>query len=99
MLITKPQGLPGTTPPAVTPLAAALPLAVGLPALTAVFADRLGTPATAALAAVDLALIAAVGALAARANAGAERARRDEAVLDALLPLPATAVAADGVRR
>ncbi|MFF2041079.1 hypothetical protein ACFVVX_11665 [Kitasatospora sp. NPDC058170] len=97
MPIMKPQSLPGATPPAVTPLTAVLPLAVGLPALTAVFADRLGTPATAALAAVDLALIAAVGALAARADAEAKRARRDEDALDALLPLPATA--ADGVRR
>ncbi|MFC9812114.1 hypothetical protein ACFVJM_08615 [Streptomyces virginiae] len=73
--------------PATPSMAAAVPLGVGLPALTVVFGDRLGTPATLALILVGLVLIACTAALAARAAARSERARRDEAVLDALEPL------------
>ncbi|MET9963513.1 hypothetical protein ABZ128_31325 [Streptomyces sp. NPDC006326] len=68
---------------------ALIPLTAGLPALTALFADRLGTAAWVTLVVVELALIAAMAALATR---GAARARRDEEVLDALEPL-------SGVRR
>ncbi|MFI7175955.1 hypothetical protein [Streptomyces spororaveus] len=73
--------------PATPSMAAAVPLGVGLPALAAVSGDRLGTAATLALILVGLALIACTAALAARAAARSERARRDEAVLDALEPL------------
>ncbi|MFE2877148.1 hypothetical protein ACFXG6_22470 [Streptomyces roseus] len=74
--------------PAAPSTAAALPLAIGLPAMTAVFGDRLGTAATVVLIAVGLALIACTAGLAARAAAvEAERMRRDEELLDALEPL------------
>ncbi|MFF2787865.1 hypothetical protein ACFVT6_14010 [Streptomyces sp. NPDC058049] len=80
---------PATTSTASTPaMAAMLPLAVSLPAVTVMFGDRLGTLATVALIVVGLALIACTAGLAARAAAhSAEQARRDEAVLDALEPL------------
>lgn len=79
--------------PATPSMAAALPLAVSLPALTGVFGDRFGTSATIALIVVGLALIACTAGLAARAARGAaERAARDAAVLDALEPL-------EGLRR
>ncbi|KJY22824.1 hypothetical protein ADK53_02785 [Streptomyces sp. WM6373] len=68
-------------------MAAALPLGVALPALSVMFGDRLGTPVTLALILVGLVLIACTAALAGRAAADSERARRDEAVLDALEPL------------
>ncbi|MFF4456371.1 hypothetical protein [Streptomyces goshikiensis] len=70
-------------------MAAALPLAVSLPALTVMFGDRLGTSATVALIVVGLALIACTAGAAARSAArdSDEQARRDEAVLDALEPL------------
>ncbi|MFJ5546431.1 hypothetical protein [Streptomyces sp. NPDC093225] len=70
--------------PATASMAAVLPLAMSLPALTVLFGDRFGTSATLALIVVGLALIACTAGLTARA---AERARRDEAVLDALEPL------------
>ncbi|MFG2341534.1 hypothetical protein [Streptomyces yangpuensis] len=73
--------------PAAPSMAAALPLGMVLPALAVVFGDRLGTPATVALILLGLVLIACTAALAARDAARAERARRDEAVLDALEPL------------
>ncbi|MFG2296419.1 hypothetical protein [Streptomyces sp. NPDC048603] len=69
---------------------ALLPVAAILPALTAMFADRLGTAAWAVLMVAELALIAAIGAHAARtaaASKAADRARRDAEVLDALEPL------------
>ncbi|MFJ9546780.1 hypothetical protein [Streptomyces erythrochromogenes] len=67
--------------------AAALPLGVMLPALAVMSGDRLGTAATVALILAGLALIARTAGLAARDAARSERARRDEAVLDALEPL------------
>ncbi|MFE2553346.1 hypothetical protein ACFXGI_33145 [Streptomyces sp. NPDC059355] len=74
--------------PAAPSMAAALPLAVSLPAMAVVFGDRLGTFATVALIAAGLVLIACTAGLAARTAAReAERARRDEEVLDALEPL------------
>ncbi|MFJ5636534.1 hypothetical protein ACIQF5_28350 [Streptomyces goshikiensis] len=74
--------------PADASLAAVLPLAVGLPAVTVMFGGRIGTLATVALIVVSLALIACTAALAARAARGsAAQALRDEAVLDALEPL------------
>ncbi|MEV7443988.1 hypothetical protein AB0O22_23165 [Streptomyces sp. NPDC091204] len=75
--------------PTTTSMAAVLPLAVTLPALTAMFGGRLGTLAlTLALTLGSLVLIAGTAALAARAARDcAEQARRDEAVLDALEPL------------
>ncbi|MFF8264497.1 hypothetical protein [Streptomyces virginiae] len=73
--------------PATPSPAAALPLGVALPALSVMFGDRLGTPATLALILVGLVIIACTAGLAARAAADLERARRDEAVLDALEPL------------
>ncbi|MFI5665466.1 hypothetical protein [Streptomyces sp. NPDC051704] len=74
--------------PAAPSMAAALPLAISLPAMTVVFGDRLGTAATVALIAVGLVLIACTAGLAARTAAReAERTRRDEEVLDALEPL------------
>ncbi|WP_190064208.1 hypothetical protein [Streptomyces griseocarneus] len=75
--------------PATSSMAAALPLAVSLPAVTVMFGDRFGTSATVALIVVGLALIACTAGLAARAAArdSAGQARRDEAVLDALEPL------------
>ncbi|MEU4355622.1 hypothetical protein [Streptomyces virginiae] len=73
--------------PATPSMAAALPLGVALPALSVMFGDRLGTPATLALILVGLVIIACTAGLAARAAADLERARRDEAVLDALEPL------------
>ncbi|GAA0274309.1 hypothetical protein GCM10010302_09940 [Streptomyces polychromogenes] len=80
--------------PATASMAAVLPLGVSLPAVTVMFGERFGTPGTIALIVVGLALIAATAGLAARATArdSAERARRDEAVLDALEPL-------EGLRR
>ncbi|MFD7626362.1 hypothetical protein ACFV7Q_09985 [Streptomyces sp. NPDC059851] len=77
--------------PTTTSMAAALPLAVGLPAMTVMFGNRLGTSATVALIIAGLALIACTAGLAARAAArnSAEQARRDEAILDALEPLVA----------
>ncbi|APU41018.1 hypothetical protein ACFCYM_33195 [Streptomyces sp. NPDC056254] len=74
-------------PPATPSMAAALPFAVLLPALSVVFGDRLGTPATVALILAGLAVIACTAAQAGRAAVRAEQARRDEAVLDALEPL------------
>ncbi|MEU8842886.1 hypothetical protein AB0D97_27745 [Streptomyces roseus] len=69
-------------------MAAALPLAISLPAMAAVFGDRLGTAATVVLIAVGLVLIARTAGLAARTAAvEAERMRRDEELLDALEPL------------
>ncbi|WP_158754858.1 hypothetical protein [Streptomyces sp. NRRL F-2580] len=74
--------------PATTSTAAVLPLAVTLPALTAMLGGRLGAFATIALIVGSLVLIAGTAALAAReARDRAERARRDAAVLDALEPL------------
>lgn len=74
--------------PATTSMAAVLPLAVGLPAMTVLFGDGHGTFATVALIVVGLALIACTAGLAARAAArDTEQARRDEAILDALEPL------------
>ncbi|MER5566101.1 hypothetical protein ABT083_07775 [Streptomyces goshikiensis] len=74
--------------PADASLAAVLPLAVSLPAVTVIFGGRFGTLATVALIVVSLALIACTAALAARAARGsAAQALRDEAVLDALEPL------------
>ncbi|MFD3468081.1 hypothetical protein ACFWWM_17250 [Streptomyces sp. NPDC058682] len=75
--------------PATSSMAAVLPLAVSLPAITVVFGGRLGTAVTVALIVAGLALIACTAGLAARAAArdSAERARHDEAVLDALEPL------------
>ncbi|KJY47179.1 hypothetical protein VR46_05010 [Streptomyces sp. NRRL S-444] len=74
--------------PATPSMAAALPLAVSLPALSVVFGDGFGTAATVALVVAGLALIACTAGLAARAaGADAERMRRDEEVLDALEPL------------
>ncbi|MFF4009584.1 hypothetical protein [Streptomyces sp. NPDC001717] len=75
--------------PAATSMAAVLPLAVSLPAVTVMFDDRLGSWATVVLIVVGLALIAGTAGAAARAAARdtAEQARRDEAVLDALEPL------------
>lgn len=76
-------------PPAPAPMAAVLPLAVSLPAVTVMFGNRLGTSATVALIVTALALIACAAGLTARAVArdSAEQARRDEAALDALEPL------------
>ncbi|MFJ5025770.1 hypothetical protein [Streptomyces goshikiensis] len=74
--------------PAYASLAAVLPLAVSLPAVTVMFGGRFGSLATVALIVVSLALIACTAALAARAARGsAAQALRDEAVLDALEPL------------
>ncbi|MGW6571835.1 hypothetical protein ACWGAN_06620 [Streptomyces sp. NPDC054945] len=74
-----------------TTRAALLPLAVSLPAVTAMFHDRFGVAASIALVALSLVLVAAAGALvartAARTDAVAARARRDAKVLDALEPL------------
>lgn len=75
--------------PATASMAAALPLAVSLPAVTVMFGDRFGASATVALIVVGLALIACTAGLAARVaarNSGGQ-ARRDEAVLDTLEPL------------
>ncbi|MET9693204.1 hypothetical protein ABZY81_32975 [Streptomyces sp. NPDC006514] len=75
--------------PATSSTAAVLPLAVSLPAITVVFGGRLGTAVSVALIVAGLALIACTAGLAARAAArdSAERARHDEALLDALEPL------------
>ncbi|MFE9792876.1 hypothetical protein ACFYRL_14230 [Streptomyces goshikiensis] len=74
--------------PADASLAAVLPLAVSLPAVTVMFGSRFGTLATVALILGSLALIACTAALAARAARGSGgQALRDEAVLDALEPL------------
>ncbi|MFE3786215.1 hypothetical protein [Streptomyces goshikiensis] len=74
--------------PADASLAAVLPLAVSLPAVTVMFGGRFGTLATVAMIVLSLALIACTAALAARAAHGsAAQALRDEAVLDALEPL------------
>ena len=91
MLILSSKGRHRDLLPATPSMAAILPLAVSLPALSVVFGDRLGTPVTLALIVVGLALIACTAALAARAAArdsagSAGQARRDEAVLDALEP-------------
>ncbi|MEV6581643.1 hypothetical protein AB0M92_26165 [Streptomyces sp. NPDC051582] len=73
--------------PAAPPVAAALPLAMSLLAMTVVFGDRLGTFATVAVIAVSLVLIACTAGLAARTAAlETERMRRDEEVLGALEP-------------
>ncbi|MEU9303301.1 hypothetical protein [Streptomyces sp. NPDC048269] len=75
--------------PANASMAAVLPLAVSLPAVTVMSGGRFGTFATAALIVGGLALIACTAGLSARAAArsSAGQARRDEAVLDALEPL------------
>ncbi|MEU9162696.1 hypothetical protein AB0D29_20785 [Streptomyces sp. NPDC048424] len=74
--------------PATPNMAAVLPLAVSLPAVTVMFGGRLGTFATIALVVASLVCIAGTAALTARAARDcAEQARRDEAVLDALEPL------------
>ncbi|MBB5119546.1 hypothetical protein AF335_28445 [Streptomyces eurocidicus] len=70
--------------PATAPMTAALPLAISLPAVSVMFGNRFGTTATVVLTVLGLALIACTAGPAARS---AERARRDEAVLDALEPL------------
>lgn len=70
--------------PTTPSMAAALPLAVSLPAVTVMFGDRFGDFATAALVVAGLALIACTARLAARK---VEQVRRDEEVLDALEPL------------
>ncbi|WP_030773838.1 MULTISPECIES: hypothetical protein [unclassified Streptomyces] len=74
-----------------TTTAALLPLAVSLPAVTAMFHDRFGVAASVTLVVLSLVLVAAAGALvartAARTGAAAARARRDADVLDALEPL------------
>ncbi|WP_328792559.1 MULTISPECIES: hypothetical protein [unclassified Streptomyces] len=89
MLILKLKARHRNLFPASTSMAAVLPLAVSLPAMTVVFGGRLGTAVTIALIVAGLALIACTAGLAARAAArdSAERARHDEAVLDALEPL------------
>ncbi|MFB0626941.1 hypothetical protein [Streptomyces sp. AB3(2024)] len=89
MLILNSKVRSRTALPATAPTAGALPLAVILPAVTVMFGDRFGTAGTAALIVAGLALIACTAGLAARAAArdSAERARRDEEVLDALEPL------------
>ncbi|MFF3431608.1 hypothetical protein [Streptomyces sp. NPDC002602] len=72
---------------ATSALTVLLPLVTVVPALTAMFADRLSTPATVVLIVLDLALVAVTAGFFARsaaARAAAERARRDEDVLDAL---------------
>ncbi|MFJ6050604.1 hypothetical protein [Streptomyces sp. NPDC092307] len=83
------EGAPRST--RATTTAALLPLAVSLPAVTAVFHDRFGVAASIALVALSLVLVAAAGALvartAARTDAVTARARRDAEVLDALEPL------------
>ncbi|MCX5207754.1 hypothetical protein OG689_43960 [Kitasatospora sp. NBC_00240] len=98
---------PSTTPhPVPAPaLPALVPLTVILPALTGLFADRLGTPASIALIGADLAFIAAAGTLVARRKAGTttgatgtratdrarrDQARRDQETLDRLEPLRPT---------
>ncbi|WP_331738153.1 hypothetical protein [Streptomyces sp. NBC_01276] len=75
--------------PATASMAGVLPLAVVLPAVAVMFGDRFGPYATVALIVAGLALIACTAGLAARAAArdSADRARRDEEVLDALEPL------------
>ncbi|AYV25518.1 hypothetical protein HET69_21495 [Streptomyces sp. CJ_13] len=74
--------------PADASMAALLPLAVSLPAVTVMFGGRFGTLATVALVVGSLALIACTAGLAARAARGsAGQSLRDEAVLDALEPL------------
>ncbi|WP_328925817.1 hypothetical protein OG429_14960 [Streptomyces sp. NBC_00190] len=91
MLILKSKARHRDLFPATTSMAAVLPLAVSLPAVTVMSGDRFGTSATVALILVGLALIACTAGLTARAaarnDAAAERMRRDEAVLDALEPL------------
>ncbi|MEU5809964.1 hypothetical protein [Streptomyces sp. NPDC047718] len=89
MLILRTKDRHRDPSPATASTAATLPLAVALPAVSVMFGDRFGTSATVALIAVGLALIACTAGLAARAAArdSAERARREEAVLDALEPL------------
>ncbi|MFD5931964.1 hypothetical protein ACWGCI_29385 [Streptomyces sp. NPDC054949] len=73
---------------ATSALTVLLPLVTVVPALTAMFADRLSTPATVVLIAFDLALVAVTAGCFARSaaarRAATERARRDEDVLDAL---------------
>lgn len=77
--------------PADASMAALLPLAVSLPAVTVMFGGRFGTLATVTLVVGSLALIACTASLAARAaraaRGSAGQALRDEAVLDALEPL------------
>ncbi|MEV6732658.1 MULTISPECIES: hypothetical protein [unclassified Streptomyces] len=70
--------------PTTPSMAAVLPLALSLPAVTVMFGDGLGTSATVALIVAGLALIACTAGLTARK---AEQVRRDEEVLDALEPL------------
>ncbi|MEV6570054.1 hypothetical protein [Streptomyces sp. NPDC051577] len=72
---------------ATSSLTVLLPLVTIAPALTAMFADRLSTPANVILIVLDLALVAVTAGCFARsaaARAAADRARRDENVLDAL---------------
>ncbi|MET8751946.1 hypothetical protein ABZW32_17865 [Streptomyces sp. NPDC004667] len=89
MLILKSTARSRVALPATAPMAGVLPLAVILPALTVMFGDRFGTAGTVALIVGGLALIACTAGLAARSAAHdrAERARRDEELLDALEPL------------
>ncbi|MFC9295125.1 hypothetical protein ACFTWH_18735 [Streptomyces sp. NPDC057011] len=95
MPILKPKASHETAAtPATHSFTALLPVIAILPALTAMFADRLSTAAWVVLMVTELALIATTGALAARAAArtaadrtAADRARRDAEVLDALEPL------------
>ncbi|MER7465226.1 hypothetical protein [Streptomyces sp. NPDC097981] len=70
--------------PTTPSMAAAVPLAVSLPAVAVMFGDRFGAATTAALVVAGLALIACTAGLAARK---AEQVRRDEEALDALEPL------------
>ncbi|MFJ9074687.1 hypothetical protein ACIRO3_05465 [Streptomyces sp. NPDC102278] len=72
---------------ATSSLTVLLPLVTIMPALTAMFADRLSTPTNVILIVLDLALVAVAAGCFARsaaARAAADRARRDENVLDAL---------------
>ncbi|WP_030961743.1 hypothetical protein [Streptomyces sp. NRRL S-378] len=85
MLILRSKGHRDHTP-AAPAMAPALPVAVLLPAVSVMFGDRLGTPATIALILGGLVFIGCTAAQGARA-ARSEQARRDQEVLDALEPL------------
>ncbi|MFE0579162.1 hypothetical protein [Streptomyces sp. NPDC058874] len=88
MLIPRPKAPRQDPFPATALMAAVLPLVVSLPAATTMLGARFAAATDVVLMTAGLALIACTGALAARsAAARAERARRDEAVLDALEPL------------
>ncbi|MET9610775.1 hypothetical protein ABZZ17_37790 [Streptomyces sp. NPDC006512] len=89
MPILKPNSPSDQPSSAATTATALLPIAIGLPALASVFADRLGTAGSAALAVASLVLIAGVAGLLGRSAARntAARDRRDQDVLDALDPL------------